>query len=243
LSEQKPFNIWTSLYDFYTKTVPSTFTTPTNKLSLSNITNLAGPPPPTTSLGPQLPDIFKSLQGDLEAALKGDPKGLPALVRSLIGTAILAASALSFIPGTNNFGGALASVLIHQVLDPFRKAVYDGTIDLALRPLFPTADMNTRLLVSGIEAGALEFEEVIEELTRAGTRPESVMLAAKIARVKRFDNQTKDDFATVRTYHGELIKEAIAAVKDQEKAVIADLKSQRANLVNQLGALQTSGSA
>jgi len=236
LSEPKPFNIWTSLYDFYTKTVPSAFVTPTNKLSLSNITNLAGPPPPTTSLGPQLPDIFKTLEGDLEAALKGDPKGLPALVRSLIGTAILAASALSFIPGTSNFGGGLASVLIHDVIAPFRKAVYDGTIDLALRPLFPTEDMSPRLLVSGIEAGALEFQEVIEELNRAGTRPEAILLAAKVARVKRFDAETKDDFALVRTYNTALINEAIAAVKDQEKAVIADLKTQRANLVNQLGA-------
>jgi len=228
--------VWTTLYDFFTKTVPRTLTTPTTKIGLPNITAAAGPPPVTTSTGPDLPDIFKSLEGDLEAALKGDPKGLPALVRSLIGTAILAASALSFIPGTNNFGGALASVLIHDVLDPFRKAVYDGTIDLALRPLFPTSDMNPRLLVSGIEAGALEFNEVIEELNRAGTRPESILLSVKVAQVKRFDAKTKDDFALVRTYNTALINEAIAALKDEEKAVIADLKSQRAQLVGQLGA-------
>lgn len=243
MSPDPDFNVWTTLYDFYTKTVPRTITTPTTKITLPNITPAAGPPPPTTPTGIDLPDIFKSLEGDLEAALKGDPKGLPALVRSLIGTAILAASALSFLPGTNNFGGALAATLIHGVIEPFRRTVYDGTIDLALRPLFPTQDMNARLLVSGIEAGALELDEVLEELSRSGTRPESVMLAAKIARVKRFDIVTKDEFALVRSYSTELIKEAIAARKDEEKAVIADLKNQRANLVSQLGVLQSGSSA
>ena len=96
--------------------------------------------------------------------------------------------------------------------------------------------MNPRLLVSGIEGGALALDEVLEELSRAGTRPESILLAAKVAQVKRFDAVTKDDFALVRTYNTALINEAIAALKDEEKAVIADLKSQRANLVSQIGA-------
>ena len=232
--------MWTTLYDFFTKEVPKNLTTPTTKIGLPNVITGGNPPPPAPPGAPDLPDIFRSIAGDLEAALKGDPKGLPVLVRSLIGAAILAASALSFIPGTNNFGGGLASVLIHDVIAPFRKAVYDGTIDLALRPLFPTSDLSPRLLVTGIESGALEFDEVIEELTRAGTRPESVLLASKIAQVKRFDAATKDDFALVRTYHGELIKETIASLRDEEKAVISDLKARRAQVVSELGRVNAS---
>jgi hypothetical protein len=242
--------VWTTLYDFFTKQVPRDLLLPNPIVSPSTgpstVVTAVTPPAPravTDTRNPDLPDIFKTIEGDLEAALKGDPKGLPALVRGLIGTAILAASALSFIPGTNNFGGGLASVLIHDVIAPFRKAVYDGTIDLALRPLFPTSDLSPRLLVSGIEAGALSFDEVLEELSRSGTRPEAIQVAAKIAQVKRFDAETRDDFALVKTYNTELIKESIASLKDEEKAVIADLKARRGALVSELTRLQTSVTA
>jgi hypothetical protein len=152
-------------------------------------------------------------------------------VRSLYGTLILAASALSFIPTEANFGGALASIMIHDVLDPFRRRVFDGTVDLQLRPLFPTDDLNPRIIVTGLESGAFELEELVDEAARSGTRPEAIKLLVKLAQVKRFDAVTKDDYGLVRTYHGELIKEAIATVKDQEKAVIADLQSRRKELV------------
>jgi len=124
--------------------------------------------------------------------------------------------------------------MIHDVLDPFRRRVFDGTIDLTLRPLFPTDDLNPRIIVSGLESGAFELPELLEEAARSGTRPEAIKLLVKLAQVKRFDAATKDDYALVRTYHTAIINETIATVKDQEKAVIADLQSRRKELVAQL---------
>jgi hypothetical protein len=124
--------------------------------------------------------------------------------------------------------------MIHDILDPFRRRVFDGTIDLTLRPLFPTDDLSPRILVTGLEAGAFELEELVAEAARSGTRPESIKLLTKVAQVKRFDAATKDDYALVRTYHSELIKATIADVRDQEKAVIADLQSRRKELVTLL---------
>jgi hypothetical protein len=179
------------------------------------------------------PSLVTGLLDDLLKHLQ-DPKALPDYIRSLYGALILSASALSFIPTEANFGGALASIMIHDVLDPFRRRVFDGTIDLQLRPLFPTDDLSPRILVTGLEAGAFELEELLDEAARSGTRPEAIKLLTKVAQVKRFDAATKDDYALVRTYHSELIKATIADVRDQEKAIIADLTSRRKELVAEL---------
>ncbi len=197
------------------------------------VTTGPGPTPSIKDAETALPAVFQTLISDLDKHLT-DPKSLPDYVRSLYGVLILAASALSFIPTEANFGGGLAAIMIHDVLDPFRRRVFDATIDLQLRPLFPTDDLNPRILVSGLETGAFELEELLDEAARSGTRPEAIKLLVKLAQVKRFDAATKDDYALVRTYHSELIKATIADVRDQEKAVIADLQSRRKDLVAEL---------
>lgn len=186
-----------------------------------------------------LPSSIISLADDLQRALT-DPKKLPDYLRTLYGVIILAASALSFIPGTNNFGGALASVMIHDILDPFRRAVYEGTIDLALRPLFPTGDLNARLLVSGIEAGALTEDDLTSELARSGTRDDAINLALQIARVKRFDVETKDDIALARQYERDVYTFTVQVLQDQEKEVLTELRAQKAAAITELAKIQGS---
>lgn len=166
-----------------------------------------------------------------------DPKTLPEYVRTLYGILILAASTLSFIPTEANFGGALASVMIHDLLEPFRRRVYDGTADLLLRKFFPTRDLSPFIVARAADVGALTFEDLTDEAARSGLRPEGTVLLEKYARVQRFNTATKDDFALVRTYHQEIIRATIEIVKDQEKAVIAELTSRRKDLVAQLNSI------
>jgi len=202
-------------------------TTPTVTGVTSTGQAIKGPPQQ-----PLLPEIV-NLAENLQKAL-ADPKRLPDFLRTLYGVIFLAASALSFIPGTNNFGAGLASVMIHDILDPFRRAVYEGTIDLTLRPLFPTVDLNARLLVTGIEAGALSEHDLIDELARSGTRDDAINLALQVARVKRFDVETKDDIALARQYERDVYTFTVQVFQEQEKEVLTDLRAQKAAAITEL---------
>jgi hypothetical protein len=171
---------------------------------------------------------------DLFSSYEKDPAQLRAVIKQTIAGLSIAASVLSFIPFTNNFGGALASVLIHGLIEPFRRRAYDASIDLALRPVMPDLDLNPRILVAGLESGAIDEKELTEELARAGVRDPAINIALRVARVKRFDVETKDELAIARQAHRDLNTALINVLQDIEKDVIADLRAQRAAAVTEL---------
>ncbi len=192
-----------------------------------------GQPATTGEAIPDASAIFGGFDA-LFSQYQQDPVKLREIIKGTIGALALAASALSFIPFTSNVGGALASVLIHDLLEPFRRRAYDGSIDLVLRPILPTEDMNARLLVTGVEAGVLTDGELTDELARSGVRDASIQLAQKIATVKRFDVTTKDDIALARQYERDIYTSTVNVLQDQEKDIITDLRAQRSAAVTEL---------
>jgi len=179
------------------------------------------------------PDFFAPLAG-LEDALKHDPKGLGAVIRGLYGTLIILASAVSFIPGEANVGGGLASLLIHDIIEPFRSRVYAGSLDLALRPFFPNRFVSPRILLSAMQDGLISEKDIVDELTLSGTLDSSIQSVVKYARAKAFDTATKGDIALVRQYHTKLIDYTIVTLQDIERAAITDLKGLRAAAITEL---------
>ncbi len=177
---------------------------------------------------------------NLFSSYEKDPAKLREIIKETISGLSIAASVLSFIPFTNNFGGALASVLIHGLIEPFRRRAYDASIDLVLRPLMPDLDLNARLLVSGVESGALSEKDLTEELARSGVRDPAINLALTIARVKRFDVETKDDIALARQYQRDINTAVINTLQDQEKEILTDLRAQRSAAITELAALRGS---
>jgi hypothetical protein len=175
-----------------------------------------------------------SLFDNLFSSYEKEPARLREIIKETISGLSIAASVLSFIPFTNNFGGALASVLIHGLIEPFRRRAYDASIDLALRPIMPDLDLNARILVSGIEIGALSEKDLTEELARSGVRDPAINLALQVARVKRFDVETKDDIALIRSYQRDIHTAVINTLQDAEKDIIGDLKRRRTEVLAEL---------
>ncbi len=193
------------------------------------------PPSAEGSLAKPLFDILDRL----DVSFAKEPAKFRETVRGTLAVIAFLASTASFIPFTSNFGGNLAATIIHDIIEPFRRLAIDASVDLALRPYFPTEDLNTRLLVSGVEAGALEENDLLEELARTGTRDQSVALAVKITRVRRFLVETADDIALARLYQRDLNTATIQILQDQERATIADLKAQRTQILAELRAVRT----
>jgi hypothetical protein len=213
---------------------------------------ITGPPTVTTGSGslgttPEQQGVTRQVTGttndasgilglfdNLFSSYEKEPARLREIIKETISGLSIAASVLSFIPFTNNFGGALASVLIHGLIEPFRRRAYDASIDLALRPIMPDLDLNARILVSGIEIGALSEKDLTEELARSGVRDPAINLALQVARVKRFDVETKDDIALIRSYQRDINTAAINTLQDAEKDIIGDLKRRRTEVLAEL---------
>ncbi len=185
---------------------------------------------------------FMGLFGLLQDFTSGAEKD-PAKLRETIFDAIIAlstvAAALSLIPTEANFGGPLAARLLGDLVDPFRRRAYDGQIDVALRPLYPQGDVSPRLLVSGIEEGAITDAELHGELVRSGVREEAQMIIARVAAVKRFNVETKDDLALAREFQKEVNTATIRTLQDQELDAIRDLKERRREVLATLRKMRT----
>ncbi len=172
--------------------------------------------------------------GNFVEVIQANPKSAPQLVRSLMfGLAVLG-SALSFIPFTNNFGGALANVMIGSIFRPFEeKAVGDQVKDF-LDNFFPTREMAPRMLVSGVEAGAIPEDILLEELVDSGTKDRAIRATLALARVKRFEAATKDDIFLLRQYERTLTDATIATLQDEVRATINDLRDRRREIAREL---------
>jgi len=229
--------VWTTLYDFFTKTVPPLAKPGSTVTVLTGRTPITGALPPAPSTSSSTGAFSVDFITQIEEKAKSDPRGLAQAFTGLYVAAGVTLGILSLIPTESNFGGPLAARMFHDLLRPIVDNVYTGPTDLYLRQFFPTRPINPRILVTAIEQGAIGENELIAALAEDGITDKGIQLTVRAARLLRFQSVTKDDFALARTYNGELIKEAIAALKDEEKAVIAQLKSTRADLVNQLGAL------
>jgi hypothetical protein len=176
----------------------------------------------TTETGP----VFGLIKEFTDLAQR-NPGALKELVLESVLAVSVASAVLSVIPLEANFGGPLAARLIGDIVHPWRRAAYDDQIDVALRPVYPTQDVSPRMLVTAIEGGAITDDDLHGELVRSGTRPEAAGIIARLALLKRFEAETKDDVALLRTYQSDINKATIQALQDELRSRLADLKAQR----------------
>jgi hypothetical protein len=134
---------------------------------------------------------------------------------------------LSLIPFESNVGAPLAALNVNRLVAPLVDNAYNNPVDLSLRQIFPSREVNPRILITGMENGVFDAEEVAKGLIEGGVTDNGVQLAVKVAKVMRFKALTADDLALVKTYHTKLIDVTIQLLVDEEKATIADLKAQR----------------
>jgi len=241
MSPDPDFNVWSTLSDFFTKTVEPLFAGTTYTTRGGPGGTPTAPPgvtnPPGTGTGAFSVDFIAKIQ---EMA-KTDPRGLGKLFTALYTAAGITLGILSLIPTENNFGGPLAARMFHDLLRPIVRNVYENPTDLALRKFFPSRPVSPRILVTGMEQGAFTEDQVIEVLTEDGITDKGIQAAVQVARVGAFNADNKDDLALLHTYQHALISEAIAIVKDGEKGIIADLQSRKKDLQGQLRTVLAAG--
>ncbi len=172
--------------------------------------------------------------------LRTDPKALATVIRPLLLTVAGVAAAISFIPTNANLGGPLASRIIGDFVQPFQSAVYSRPIADQLDNFFPTLEAPTRVLVSGIEAGAIDDSVLIEELVDAGLKDRSIQAVRRFAAVKRFEAATREDMATLRQYQQALTTFTIGTLQDELRATLTDLRSRRSELARELRGVRAS---
>jgi hypothetical protein len=140
----------------------------------------------------------------------------------------IAMGILSLIPFESNVGSPLAALNVNRLAAPLVDNAYNNPVDLSLRQIFPSREVNPRILVTGLENGVLNEEEVVKGLIEGGVTDHGVQLAVKVARALRFKTETADDLALVKQYHTKLIDATIQILSDEEKGTIAELKAARA---------------
>lgn len=215
---------------------------PGKTLSVENALTTGKPQDILTEKKPGAPGFALDFLDQLIQALQKDPKSLVALVPTLIKVAAAVAVAISFIPTTNNVGGPLASRLISGLIGPFETSVYTRPTEDFLDNFFPTREAPARLLVSGIEAGAIREEDLVEELVDAGTKDRSIRTISAFARVKRYEAATKDDLALVRQYQFALQTATIQTLQDEVRQTINDLLDRRKEIERELRSVRAKGS-
>jgi hypothetical protein len=183
-----------------------------------------GPSPQPQSGLPAV--LFGNLDDLLDKAAT-EPGVLAAKIRTSIEAIAVAGAILSLIPTESNVGGPLAARLIERLLHPFTEAAYTAPILDRLQAYFPTGHVQARMLVAMVQDGSIEEADLVAELVLGGVRNESIKIISRYARVKRFEAETKDDVALVKSYYDKWLTAQIAEAQDTEKAIIADLKAQR----------------
>ncbi len=213
---------------------------PGKTLSVENILITGDPTQLIRDKEEKAPPFALDFLANLFETLEKDPKSLALILRPLIVTLTGIASAISFIPTTNNLGGPLAARLIGDMISPFLSTVYDSQVRDQLDNLFPTREAPARLLVSGIEAGAIDDSVLIEELVDAGLKDRSIQAVRRFAAVKRFEAATREDMATLRQYQQALTTFTIGTLQDELRATLTDLRSRRSELARELRGVRAS---
>jgi len=166
-------------------------------------------------------------------ALIAKYRGSPAEVRAGIQTAILGSvavtSALSMIPFTDNFAAHFAGGVLRDLVSPGVSVAINAPIRDYLENIFPTGELNVRLLVTGIEKGALTDGEVIDTGVDAGLKSKEIKKLLKIAKMARFDKETDRDYSLLDRYEDAIISAQIASARldideaiDERKRLIAE---------------------
>ena len=184
------------------------------------------------------PALFGGIDALLDAAAS-DPAGLAKKLRGSVEAIAIGAGILSLIPTESNVGGPLSARIVDRLLRPFLEAAYASPIIDRLATFYPTGHVQARMLVAMVQDGSIEEADLVSELVKGGVRDDSIKIITRYARVKRFDAETKDDVALLKSYYEKWITAQIAEAQDTERAVIADLKAQRKALTPSTRAVST----
>lgn len=140
---------------------------------------------------------------------RGDSAAVKAGILNLIYGAVAAAAALSCVPFEMNFGSVFAGSVLRDLINPGVSAAVSGPLVDYLDNIFPTRELNVRLLVTGIEKGALTDQEVVETAIDMGIKDREIKKLLKIAKVARFDRETDRDYDILLRYENALISAQI----------------------------------
>jgi len=225
------FNVFTAISDFFTQTVPQAVASLRQAEQKAGIPVVTGPVTPggptVTGTSSALPAaLFDGINNLLDKAEK-DPRALATALRDSVEVLAAAMAVLSLIPTESNLGGPLAARLVGSLLAPVISTTYAGPLEDKLGALYPTGHVQTRLLVSMIEAGGIDDMDLVTELTASGVLDQSIQYVVKYARLKRFEAETRDDVALVKSYYDKMLAAVIQEGQDSERTIIADLKAQR----------------
>jgi len=168
---------------------------------------------------------------DLVKKYRGDPGAIRAGIQAAIFGALAVTTALSMIPFESNFASVFAGQLMHTLVSPGVNVAVNGPIRDYLDNIFPTAELNVRLLVTGIENGSLTDEDIIDTAVDSGIKDKEIVKLLKIAKMARFIKETREDYAMIDRYEDAFISYAITsgraeideAIKDRQ-AMITELK-------------------
>jgi len=159
---------------------------------------------------------------DLIKKYRGDAGVVKAGIQATILGAVTVASALSMIPFTDNFGAHFAGRLLADLASPGVSVAINGPTRDYLDNIFPTNELNVRLLVTGIENGALTDQEIIETAVDAGYKDAEIKKLLKIAKMARFAKETGADYAMIDRYEDAFISAQITGARADIDAAIAD---------------------
>jgi len=162
---------------------------------------------------------------DVEALIKkyrGDAKAVRAGIQASILAAVAVASAVSMIPFTDNFAAHFAGGLLRDLAQPGVSVALNAPTRDYLENIFPTLELNVRLLVTGIENGSLTDEEIIDTAIDAGYKDKEIRKLLKIAKMARFMKETKEDYAMLDRYQDALISYQIASGREEIDAAISE---------------------
>jgi hypothetical protein len=174
---------------------------------------------------------------------RGPADTLRASIYGAIMVGVAGAAALSCVPTESNFGSVFAGSVLRDLVSPGIRVAINAPLSDYLENIFPVRELNVRLLVSGLESGALSDAEVVETAVDSGLKDREIKKLLKIAKVKRFEKECKDDFTILDRYENALLTEQITQGRNDIDAQIADLKADLKEAQKELAALALAGGA
>jgi len=159
---------------------------------------------------------------DLINRYRGDPVAIRAGIYAAVIGAVGVAAALSCIPLESNFGSVFAGQMLHTLSAPGVSCAISNPTRDYLENIFPTAELNVRMLVTGIENGALTDEELVDTAVDSGLKDKEIRKLLKIAKMARFAKETKEDYAMLDRYQDAMISAQITNARDEIDAAVKE---------------------
>jgi len=161
----------------------------------------------------------------VEALIKKSREDAPSVkagVYSAIMGSVALSCALSMIPLQSNFASVYGGSILRDLVSPAVNKALTAPLGDYLDNIFPTGELNARMLVTGIERGALTDEEVIDTAVDSSIKDKEILKLLKIAKICRFDRETRDDYSMLDRYQDAMISAQIAAARQEIDEAIAD---------------------